>query len=224
MAVAVPVVLSAFLLVGGTSSVHSLPVADNLNKPVEPAHTSQVVSDSNWLSFIHAAPTVTATVPVTHHKKKVTPPAPTVTQTPVVHPTVTASTAPTVTVSGSVGQKVLQYAETQLGLPYVYGGEAPGVDFDCSGLTQWAYAQAGVSIPRVADDQFHYFRMIPKSQAQIGDLVFFHSDSDLGSYVYHVGIYVGHDDMMVVAPTPGQDVQIQNFDWGGDTVSFGTLS
>jgi cell wall-associated NlpC family hydrolase len=129
----------------------------------------------------------------------------------------------TVPSTDSFNEKVLKYAESQIGIPYVYGGETPGVDFDCSGLVQWAYAQAGASVPRVTNDQFNYFKMIPKSEARPGDLVFFHESSDPSSYVYHVGIYVGNNDMMVVAPDVGQDVQIQNFDWGGNTVTFGTL-
>lgn len=119
--------------------------------------------------------------------------------------------------------KVKAAAKSQIGVPYVWGGETPGVGFDCSGLTQFAYKEAGHWIPRVADDQFHYFKMIPKSKARAGDLVFFHDDSDPYSYVYHVGVYVGGNDMMVAAPSSGELVQIQNFDWAGDTVTFGTL-
>jgi cell wall-associated NlpC family hydrolase len=119
--------------------------------------------------------------------------------------------------------KVVTAAKDQLGVPYVYGGESPGRAFDCSGLTQYAYSKAGKWVPRVADDQFHFFKMIPKSRAVPGDLVFFHDNSDSESYVYHVGVYDG-GDKMIVAPTEGQDVQYQNFSWGGDTVTFGTLS
>lgn len=119
--------------------------------------------------------------------------------------------------------KVLKAAKSQIGVPYVWGGETPGVAFDCSGLVQFAYEEAGKWVPRVANDQFQYFKMIPKSKARPGDLVFFHDSSDPYSYVYHVGIYVGGNDMMVVAPDAGSNVQIQNFDWGGDTVTFGSL-
>ena len=45
----------------------------------------------------------------------------------------------------------VQAAVSQLGVPYVFGGEQPGVGFDCSGLVQWAWAQAGVSIPRTTE-------------------------------------------------------------------------
>lgn len=124
----------------------------------------------------------------------------------------------------TANQRIVAAAKSQIGVPYVWGGETPGVAFDCSGLVQFAYSEARKWVPRVADDQFRYFRMIPKSHAIPGDLVFFHSDSDSNSYVYHVGIYAGGSDMMVVAPSSGSDVQIQNFDWGGDTVTFGTIT
>jgi cell wall-associated NlpC family hydrolase len=127
-----------------------------------------------------------------------------------------------VIVSSSVVGTVVHAAETQLGVPYVYGGETPGSAFDCSGLVQYAYGVAGKWVPRVANDQFNFFKMIPRAEAVPGDLVFFHDNSDPSSYVYHVGIYDG-GDTMIVAPTEGQDVQYQNFSWGGDTVTFGTL-
>jgi cell wall-associated NlpC family hydrolase len=144
---------------------------------------------------------------------------------PVVVPAtpVTSPVTPVNTSVGTFNQRVLDAARSQIGVPYVWGGETPGVAFDCSGLTEYAYSRAGHWIPRIANDQFHFFRMIPKSQARPGDLVFFHNDSDPSSYVYHVGIYMGGEDMMIVAPDAGQDVQVQSFAWGGNTVTFGTL-
>ena len=108
------------------------------------------------------------------------------------------------------------------GVPYLYGGTSPA-GFDCSGLTQYVYRHFGKSIQRTAEDQFLEFRRISKERAWGGDLVFFHVDSDPNSYVYHVGIYEGGDDM-VAATTTGSDVQWQNFSWAGDTVTFGTLT
>jgi cell wall-associated NlpC family hydrolase len=108
------------------------------------------------------------------------------------------------------------------GVPYVYGGTSPA-GFDCSGLTQYVYRHLGKTIQRTAEDQFLQFRPISKAKAWGGDLVFFHVDSNPNSYVYHVGIYEGGDDM-VAATTTGSDVQWQNFSWAGDTVTFGTLT
>jgi peptidoglycan DL-endopeptidase CwlO len=115
-------------------------------------------------------------------------------------------------------------AKKLVGDPYAYGGTSPA-GFDCSGLTQWVYRHTGggKTIPRMAEDQFLHFRRISHAAARPGDLVFFHDTSNLSSYVYHVGIYEG-GDMMVAATVPGEGVQLQSFTWGGDTVSFGTIT
>lgn len=223
LAVAVPAVAITAVLLTGSSQHSAVTTADVMQPNLEPIHnTAPFQMPSQWQ--IHQMEMKKAI------KKVVPVPRPIIrkAQTVVAAPTVTATssapvTPPPVHLSGDVQQKVLKAAESQLGVPYVYGGEDPGVDFDCSGLVQWAYAQAGVAVPRVADDQFNFFKTIPKSEAVPGDLVFFHDNSDSGSYVYHVGIYDG-GDMMIVAPTEGQDVQIQNFTWGGDTVTFGALT
>jgi cell wall-associated NlpC family hydrolase len=115
-------------------------------------------------------------------------------------------------------------AMARVGDPYAYGGTSPA-GFDCSGLTQWVYRHTGGGkrIPRMAEDQFLYFRSISRAAARPGDLVFFHVSSYLGSYVYHVGIYEG-GHMMVAATTPAGGVQYQSFTWAGNTVSFGTIT
>ena len=69
------------------------------------------------------------------------------------------------------------------------------VTFDCSGLVQWCYGKAGISLPRTAQAQYDATQHLPLSQAKAGDLVFFHSTYNAGSYVTHVGIYVGNNQM-----------------------------
>ena len=122
----------------------------------------------------------------------------------------------------SFNEDTATYVKTMEGVPYLYGGTSPS-GFDCSGLVQYVYRDYGKSIQRTAEDQFLEFRPISKKRAWGGDLVFFHVDSNPNSYVYHVGIYEGGDDM-VAATTSGSDVQWQNFSWAGDTVTFGTLT
>ena len=95
--------------------------------------------------------------------------------------------------------------------------------FDCSGLTQYVYRHFGKRIQRTAEDQFLEFRRITHARARPGDLVFFHDTSDPYSYVYHVGVYEGGDDM-VAATTYGEGVKWQSFTWAGNTVTFGTIT
>ncbi|MER6603432.1 hypothetical protein C6W96_08125 [Streptomyces sp. CS149] len=86
-----------------------------------------------------------------------------------------------------------------LGKPYVWGANGPS-GFDCSGLMQWAYAQAGVSLPRTSQAQRYAGSMVPLSQAQPGDLVVYRADAS------HVGMYVGNGQV-IHAPYPGAAVR-----------------
>ena len=85
---------------------------------------------------------------------------------------------------------MLKAAASRVGYPYVWGGSGP-TTFDCSGLVQWSLAQAGVLMPRVAADQARTGPAIPFSQAQAGDLLFYHTDPTAPDYISHVAIYLG---------------------------------
>ena len=98
-------------------------------------------------------------------------------------------------VSGELAQKVMNEALKYEGWAYVFGGSNPNTSFDCSGLVQWCYGKAGIDLPRTAQEQYDATQHIPLSQAQAGDLVFFHSTYNAGTYVTHVGIYVGNNKM-----------------------------
>jgi cell wall-associated NlpC family hydrolase len=100
----------------------------------------------------------------------------------------------------------LRAAESRRGLPYVWGSAGP-TSFDCSGLVQWSFAQAGVSMPRVAADQARAGVAVPVSQLQPGDLLFYHTDPTDPGYISHVAIYLGNG-WMIQAPQPGMNVQI----------------
>ncbi|MFF3762473.1 NlpC/P60 family protein [Streptomyces sp. NPDC001922] len=90
-------------------------------------------------------------------------------------------------------------ARAAVGRPYVWGMAGPS-GFDCSGLTQWSYRQAGVAIPRTSQAQRHAGRQVPLSQARPGDLVTYRSDAS------HVGMYMGNGQV-VHAPYPGARVR-----------------
>ena len=101
---------------------------------------------------------------------------------------------------------MLKAAVSRVGLPYVWGAAGPD-SFDCSGLVQWAFAQAGIVMPRVAADQARTGPAVSLSQLQPGDLLFYHTDPTAPDYVSHVAIYLGKG-LEIQAPQPGEDVQI----------------
>jgi cell wall-associated NlpC family hydrolase len=87
----------------------------------------------------------------------------------------------------SPGVGALAAARSQLGAAYVYGGTGDG-GFDCSGLTQWAMARAGITLPRTSYSQFGVGAPVVQSAIQAGDLVFWDTD---GTGASHVGIATG---------------------------------
>jgi len=101
----------------------------------------------------------------------------------------------------AIRETVLETALGQLGRPYRYGG-GDGDGFDCSGLVQFVYAQAGVQLPRTAAQQSAQGAHISLDDAAPGDLVFFRIGGGT-----HVTIYVG-DDRVVHAPSTGQEVRV----------------
>src|SRR4029078_4230872 len=66
---------------------------------------------------------------------------------------VTLPDGSTVSAPNPMAADAVRHALTQLGVPYVWGGTTPGVGLDCSGLTQWAYGEAGLDLPRLAQEQ-----------------------------------------------------------------------
>ncbi|TDB81280.1 peptidoglycan endopeptidase [Micromonospora sp. KC721] len=117
--------------------------------------------------------------------------------------TVKVSGCPTINgVVSSAARTAIQVACQQVGDPYVWGATGPNA-FDCSGLTQFAYKAAGISLTHFTGAQWNEGKAIPRSEARPGDLVFFFSD------LHHVGLYLG-GDLMVHAPRAGKPVQVAN--------------
>ncbi|MFI6575003.1 C40 family peptidase [Nocardiopsis sp. NPDC050513] len=110
-------------------------------------------------------------------------------------------------VPSSVIEQVIANAESQIGVPYVWGGETPEGGFDCSGLLQWAFREAGVDIPRVTHDQWNAGERVDFEDAERGDLLFWRSDPTAPDYISHVAIYLG-DGRMLEAPRTGLDVRV----------------
>jgi cell wall-associated NlpC family hydrolase len=113
--------------------------------------------------------------------------------------TVAAAPAPT-----SAAQVAVNTALAQVGDPYVWGAAGPNA-FDCSGLTQYAYAAAGISLPHSSSMQSRMGVPVSRDALQPGDLIFFYSP------VSHVGLYIGNGQM-VHASTSGQPVKVASLD------------
>jgi cell wall-associated NlpC family hydrolase len=121
-------------------------------------------------------------------------------------PAAAAPVAAAPAVSSRSGRAV-QAALGQQGVPYRYATSNPGVSFDCSGLTAYAWGQAGVYLPHQSRSQYASVPHVPKAQAQPGDLIFFYSP------ISHVSIYLGNG-MQVHAPNTGSHVKTGSVNWG----------
>ena len=93
-----------------------------------------------------------------------------------------------------------------VGVPYRFGGSTPR-GFDCSGLAQYAYASAGITIPRISTDQYRASQAVQRREMAVGDLLFFDTEWRRG----HVGIYIG-GGRFVHAPSSGGQVTVAAID------------
>ena len=102
--------------------------------------------------------------------------------------------------------RAVEVALAQRGDPYVWGAVGPDT-FDCSGLTRYAYAAAGVSIPRVSRDQYNFGQKVPLTDLLAGDLVFYARNLSDPSTIHHVAMYIGNGSI-VHAPHTGDVVRV----------------
>jgi cell wall-associated NlpC family hydrolase len=126
----------------------------------------------------------------------------------------------------SAAQRAIDAAMAHLGLPYAWGGggsrgPGPGLDpdrgvvgFDCSGLTQYAYARAGIAIPRNSRAQFAALPQVSSGDLAPGDLVFWASNPSNPATIYHVAIYLG-GGRVLQAPESGDVVKVSAMWWSG---------
>ncbi len=113
-------------------------------------------------------------------------------------------------VSGSAGIAVAA-AYSMIGVPYVAYAASPDIGFDCSGLTQWVWARAGVKLPHQSGAQSRAIPSVNREDMQPGDLVFYQRFP-----MHHVAIYVGND-MVISAPAPGKYVWLVKINWNNVT-------
>lgn len=108
----------------------------------------------------------------------------------------------------------IYYAQKKLGTPYLWGGTGTAAQdgrFDCSGLSQAAYESVGITLPRVANDQYNAGPHPARSELLPGDLVFFSDDLTNSRAIRHVGIYVG-GGYMIDAPRTGAVIRFDPID------------
>jgi cell wall-associated NlpC family hydrolase len=103
-------------------------------------------------------------------------------------------------------QAAIQAAYSVIGTPYVWGAADPSVGFDCSGLTMWSWAQAGVSLPHSSAAQYAALPHVDRSNLQPGDLLFFYTP------ISHVGMYLT-PSTMIDANHPGDVVNVRPINW-----------
>ena len=114
----------------------------------------------------------------------------------------------------SIGEKAVSVALQQVGAAYRYGGASPE-GFDCSGLVQYAYREAGKAVPRTTGQLWGSAEPVAYDDLQAGDLLFFRFDGKMS----HVGIYVG-DERFVHAPSTGRAVVVESLDSGHYRAAF----
>jgi cell wall-associated NlpC family hydrolase len=107
----------------------------------------------------------------------------------------------------SIAAAAIAAARSRIGVPYVWGATGPN-SFDCSGLTQWSYAHAGITLPRTAAEQWNAGPHPSLANLEPGDLLFFATDTSNPATIHHVTMYIG-GGLMIAAPETGENVQIQ---------------
>jgi cell wall-associated NlpC family hydrolase len=124
-------------------------------------------------------------------------------------------TAPTAPVEVSAqSAAAIYFAQTKLGTPYLWGGDGQPWQngrFDCSGLTVAAFGSVGITLPRVANDQWYAGPHPSRDQLRPGDLVFFATDLSDPRSIHHVGIYVG-GGYMINAPHTNAVIRYDKID------------
>ena len=110
-------------------------------------------------------------------------------------------------VPSNIKHPIAALAMTQIGTRYRYGGKSPDTGFDCSGLVGYSASQSlGLKLPPRSDEMAKFGDNVPRSDLQVGDLVFFNT---MGRRFSHVGVYIGQDQF-VHSPAAGGRVRVEN--------------
>ncbi|CAN5817640.1 hypothetical protein BH20ACT4_BH20ACT4_12440 [soil metagenome] len=124
-------------------------------------------------------------------------------------------------IPGEPGEIASDHALEQVGRPYTSGGSSPETGFDCSGLTSYAWGQAGVkSMPRSSSAQYQWTERITRDELKPGDLVFYGYSGSVG----HVAIYVGNDSIVQARNSryPVEKSDINTY-WTNNLIGYGRI-
>lgn len=121
------------------------------------------------------------------------------------------------------GVTAVEAAREQIGRPYTYGGSSPSNGFDCSGLTSYAWRQAGVTLPRTSRDQAAWAERIGRDELQPGDLVFYSSGGPRGT-VSHVALYAGEGKIVHASSSRDvvEETSLATY-WTSNLVGYGRV-
>jgi cell wall-associated NlpC family hydrolase len=120
------------------------------------------------------------------------------------------------------GTTAVEAARQQIGAPYRYGGASPS-GFDCSGLTSYAWEQAGVTLPRTSRDQAAWADRVGRDELRPGDLVFYSSGGPRGT-VSHVALYAGDGKLVHASSSKGvvEETSLARY-WTTNLVGYGRV-
>ena len=195
------------LLAGANAQLQAAVQAEQARRAAEAEARAKAAEQAKEAAAAQAAAkaqAAAAAAPTTTAKRSTAKGAPagrSGTSTPIssARPVAPAPVVPISAPNGGAGAAIAA-AQSVLGTPYRWAGSSPG-GFDCSGLTSWAWAHAGVSLPHSSGGQYAATQRVPISQLQPGDLVFY------GSPIHHVGLYIG-GGQMIHSPHTGDVVRV----------------
>lgn len=186
----------AFAITASADGERAYTIADMLNIRSQPNTQSAIVGQYPYGSTVDITGTVDAWYQINYNST-----------TAYIHGDYVAFADASSTASTILGQNIVNTAKQYIGTPYSYGGMSPS-GFDCSGFVKYIYSLYGITLNRTAADQSNNGYWVSRDAMQPGDVICFTSSVG-GSYIGHVGIYVG-DNMFIHSPYTGRSVEIES--------------
>lgn len=193
--IVVAVLCIAFAVTANADEQRAYTVADMLNIRSQPSTEANIVGQYPYGSTLNITGAIDSWYQINYNSS-----------TAYVHSDYVAFAPTAPSASSTVGQSIVDTAKQYIGTPYVYGGMSPS-GFDCSGFVKYIYSMYGANLNRTAADQSNNGYWVARESMQPGDIICF-SSSVGGSYIGHVGIYVGNNSF-IHSPYTGRSVEIE---------------